>query len=1058
MKRINVLHNAIYKKYLNSLPTQMRTIWLHHIQKYISGQTITPLLLILVCFSLMGFPALALDPAKPIGDFIHESWSVDDGLPQSTIRSMAQTRDGYLWFATHEGVARFDGRKFTVFDEANTPVLRGSGIVALRETRDGSLYMGLRDGGLVRYQHGKFEAVIPAGGLPKGAMSVLEEDAAGALWIGTDGGGLAMLANNTSRIFTTAEGLPDNLVTAIHPTASGDLWIGTVGGLSLIRNGTIIAKPTGEKIDSIYISSILEDRRGQLWVATFGNGLYRRDAVGGTAENGAKVPRESTTATRPKFRAYSRKDGLVSDTLTKLFEDRAGNIWLGSLEGIQRLRIAEKGAVLESGVAFETYNSPSGLSNNFVRDILEDTEGNLWFGTDRGIDRFRDGLFTTWGIQRGMAEEFTRTVMEDKSGAVWVGTSDGLYRFVGQSVRRYDRKDGLLNAAILSLAESKDGTIWVGTTAGGLHRLRDNRFENLGPKLGLGASSVRSILEVSDGALWIATNTGLYRTAPEGSDERAVKRYRGTDGLAGDQVISLYEDRAGVIWVGTREGLASINKTVVNKYPALGNSGPILSINASGVEPDNNIVVTTGNGFALLVGGKALLFQSAQGVPARAFLSAVDDRKGFLWLCSNQGIVRIANQELHELVVGKRSRVNPVSFGRSDGMATVQCNGGSAPAAWRARDGRLMFATARGLAVVDAGKKVKSDLLPPPVHITGILVDSEAVPLTNKLQLAPGKHRLEILYAGLNFADPNKVQYTYRLQGLDQNWIEAGTERRAIYTNLEPGQYQFQVRASNNNGVWSEEGASVAIEYQPQFFERASFRWVGALLIVALGFMAYFARVRILRQQADSLLMVVDERTRDLALEKEKLEHANEEKAQLLVQVKEQSSAYEKLSKADALTGLANRRELERFLSLEFERAWRNQRPLCVVLADLDEFKMVNDQFSHAVGDDVLRTIGQILMDGCRAIDMVARYGGEEFAIVLPETEIAEARLLCERLRAQVEQFNWQSIRPELRMTMSFGIAANTATEIAMDHYKLLDAADEQLYGAKRAGRNCVRG
>ena len=177
-----------------------------------------------------------------------------------------------------------------------------------------------------------------------------------------------------------------------------------------------------------------------------------------------------------------------------------------------------------------------------------------------------------------------------------------------------------------------------------------------------------------------------------------------------------------------------------------------------------------------------------------------------------------------------------------------------------------------------------------------------------------------------------------------------------------------------------------------------------------------------------------------------------------MVQVKEQSSAYEKLSKADALTGLANRRELERFLSLEFERAWRNQRPLCVVLADLDEFKMVNDQFSHAVGDDVLRTIGQILMDGCRAIDMVARYGGEEFAIVLPETEIAEARLLCERLRAQVEQFNWQSIRPELRMTMSFGIAANTATEIAMDHYKLLDAADEQLYGAKRAGRNCVRG
>ncbi len=1035
----------------------MPSIRLHHIQKYISSRAVAPLLAILLCCSLSALPALALDPAKAIGDFIHESWSVDDGLPQSTIRSIAQTRDGYVWFATHEGVARFDGRKFTVFDESTTPVLRGSGVVALRETRDGSLYMGLRDGGLVRYKSEKFEAVTPVGGLPKGALSVLEEDAGGTLWIGTDGGGLAMLANNKSRIFTTAEGLPDNLVTAIHPSASGDLWIGTVGGLSLIRNGKVVARPTGVKVDSIYISSILEDRRGQLWIATFGNGLYRRDAVGISPASGAKGPSESATVVHPEFQHYSRKDGLVSDTLTKLFEDRAGNIWLGSLEGIQRLH---PGAVPESGVTFETFNSLSGLSNNFVRDILEDTEGNLWFGTDRGIDRFRDGLFTTWGMQRGISEEFTRTVMEDKSGIVWVGTSDGLYRLAAQSVRRYDRKDGLLNAAILSLAESKDGTIWVGTTAGGLHRLRQDRFENLGPKLGLGASSVRSVLEASDGALWIATNTGLYRTAPEGSGEGAVKRYRGTDGLAGDQVISLYEDREGVIWVGTREGLATINKMIVKKYPELSNSGPILSIGASGIEPDGNIIVTTGKGFALIVAGKARQFQAAQGVPSRAFLSAVDDRKGYLWLCSNQGIVRIANQELKDIMADKRSQVSPVAFGRSDGMPTAQCNGGSAPAVWRTRDGRLMFATARGLAVVDASKENKRNILPPPVHITGLLVDSEVVPLTEKLALLPGKHRLEILYAGLNFADPDKVHYRYRLQGLDQNWIDAGTERRAVYTNLEPGQYQFQIGASNNSGAWSEEGASIAIEYQPQFFERASFRWGGALLIVVLGFIAYFARVRLLRRQADSLLVLVDDRTRDLAIEKEKLERTNREKASLLVQVQQQSEAYEKLSKEDSLTSLANRRELARFLSNEFERAWRKQRPLCVVLADLDGFKAINDHFSHAVGDDVLRVVARILNEGCRTIDMVARYGGEEFAIVLPETELEAARGLCERLRHAVAQYDWQTIRPELVVTMSFGIATNLPkdTEPAMDHDKLLDAADAQLYGAKSAGRNRVSG
>lgn len=1028
-------------------------------------------------------------PVKPIGDLIHETWSVDDGLPQSTIRSMAQTRDGYLWFATHEGVARFDGQKFTVFNEANTPALRGSGVAALREARDGSLYLGLRDGGLVRYQREEFTAVIPVGGLPKGSVSVLEEDGSGRLWIGTSGGGLATLsvADNTTRGYTTLEGLPHDIVTAIRTTASGDVWIGTFGGLSLVRNGKLTSRPTGEKIDTIYISSILEDSSGRLWVATYGNGLYCREAMKpaagatGGAEKSDVRPRlqsgtQAGSPSGPQFRSYTRRDGLASDTLTRVFEDRAGNIWLGSLEGIQRFSNTATNPKLSasSGGLFETYNSRNGLSNNFVRDILQDVEGSMWFGTDRGIDRFREGLFTTWGAQRGLSEEFSRTVLEDRSGAIWVGTSDGLFRFSGQNIRRYGRKEGLLNSAILSLTEGQDGTIWVGTNAGGMHRLRQDRLENLGGKLGLGASSVRSILETRDGALWMGTNTGLYRveraervalemmkTKTAGpSAGGMVRRYRGVDGLAGDQVISLYEDSANVVWVGTREGLATINNGIITKHAQLGSSGPILSISA---DAKDELTITTANGFALIMAGKAHLFQSAQGIPARAFLSAVDDQKGHLWLCSNQGIVRLNNQELKEVIAGKRERVTPDFYGRSDGMATVQCNGGSAPAAWRTRDGRLMFATARGVAMVDAVKQSKPNLMPPPVHITSVLVDSESMPLTGHVVMRPGKHRLEILYVGLSLADPAKVRYRYRLHGFDPEWIEAGSERRAIYTNLEPGQYQFQVRASNNDGLWNDDGAMLTIDYQPQFFERGVFRWMAALLLVALGFTAYFVRVRILRHQAFSLQQLVDERTRDLALEKEKLERTNEEKASLLVQVKEQSAAYEQLSKTDALTGLANRRELERFLSLEFERAWRNQRPLCVVLADLDQFKQVNDQFSHAVGDDVMRTVARILMEGCRAIDMVARYGGEEFAIVLPETEIAEARLLCERLRSEVEKFNWSSIRPGLSITMSFGIAAHTAhtantADPAMDHDKLLDAADAQLYAAKRAGRNKVLG
>lgn len=1037
-------------------------------------------------------PSRALNSSKPISDFIHETWSVDDGLPQSTVRSIAQTRDGYIWFATHEGVARFDGRKFTVFNEANTRALRGSGIAALRAARDGSLYLGLRDGGLVRLQGDKFAVVSPIGGLPKGSVSVLEEGASGEMWIGTSGGGLAKfsIAENSTQIFTTAQGLPHDIVTSIRPSPSGEIWIGTFAGLSVIRGGVLIKRATGENLDTTYISSILNDRRGGRWIATYGSGLYYQSPALSPAsvipQIATKTIADAATPPASQFRAspfrlYTRRDGLVSDTLTRLFEDREGNIWVGSLEGVQRLRIADDG---KSIAAFETYSAQSSSANNFVRDILQDAEGSLWLGTDRGIERFRDGRFTTWGLQRGLTEQFARTVLEDKSGAIWVGTSDGLFRFAEQKVRRFGREDGLLNSAILSLTETRDGSIWVGTYAGGLHRLRNDKFENWGDKLGLGAASVRAILETRDSALWIGTNTGLYRAMPNGAndantanvankannaDKLAIRHFHAVEGLPGEQVISLFEDGRGVVWVGTREGLATISNAVITKHESLAASGPILSISA---DATGDLVVTTANGFVKIIGGKAYLFQAAQGLPARAFLSAVDDRKGSLWLCSNQGIVRIANSQLQEIIAAKRERATPEYFGRSDGMATVQCNGGSGPAAWRTRDGRLMFATARGLAVVDAGMEVKPNTLAPPVHITDVMIDSEAVALPQifsadaaspapNLILPPGKHRIDISYVGLSLQDPEKVSYRYRLVGFDQDWVKAGGERRAVYTNLAPGQYQFHVIASNNDGVWNERGAVLDIEYRPQFFERASFRWLGALVVVALGVMAYFARVRLLRRQANSLRQLVDDRTKDLAREKEKLERTNEEKAKLLVQVKEQSEAYEKLSKEDALTGLANRRELMRFLSLELERTRRSERALCVVLADLDQFKAVNDEFSHAAGDEVLRLVGQILQNGCRAIDMVSRYGGEEFAIVLPDTGIAEARQLCERLRGDVEKYAWHTIRPSLSVTMSFGIAAAVFTapaSAAINHDKLLDAADAELYNAKRAGRNRVSG
>jgi len=973
--------------------------------------------------------AHALDTKKPLAEFMHQTWSVDNGLPQSTIRGISQTNDGYVWFATHEGVARFDGLLFSVFDEGNTPALHGSGVSALLAQKDGGLLLGLRDGGIVRYYDGKFETMSPRGGLPAGSISVIAEDPSGALWVGTSANGLARIVNGESTVFSMANGLPGNWVTAIRAVSQGDIWIGTSRGLVIYRAGALIKQPTGSWLDAANIVAILQDDKQRLWFATSGEGLAMREGE--------------------TVRRFQRRNGLASDTLTRLRIDRDGALWLGTLEGIQRL----------VGDEFESFAAPDGLTNNFIREIFEDAEGNVWIGTDRGIDRFRDSLISTWGIRKGVAEEFVRVVLEDRRGRIWVGTSDGLFSITQATVKRYGREQGLLNGAILSLAEDADGTLWVGTNGGGLHRLRGERFEQLSAKLGLSTASVRAIVPAKDGSLWIGTNSGLVSWVWRG--QGAPLRLGIGDGLPTEQINALLEDDKGRIWVGARGGLALIEKEdharVKSMGKALGSNNTVLALNA---DTEGRIWVSTVNGLGLLqqgTGGNVALrmFSNKDGIHAQTYFSAIDDARGYLWVCSNHGILKVSKAQLDDVVGGKRQVVEPAIYGRAEGMTTAQCNGASQPAGWRTGDGRMLFPTARGLAVADPGRRAANSLRAPPVHIKSVLVDTEPVTPDARgvVQVPPGKHRLEISYVGLNLADPEKVRYRYQLTGFDRDWVEAGSESKAVYTNVSPGSYPFRVLAGIENGAWNKDGAELIVEQKPNFYQTVWFRVLATVVIVLVAAGAYRGRIAQLNALGRKLQVMVDDRTRDLEREKQKLVAAADEKARLLVQVADAARAYEKLSKEDSLTGLSNRRELDRFLSHEFERAVRHGRTLSVALADLDFFKKINDLHSHAVGDEVLREVANILRLGCRSIDMVGRYGGEEFVLVLPEADRETALQICERLRAAIEAFDWQSRHAGPRVTMSFGLAT-LSSETSFE--RLVALADEKLYEAKEGGRNRV--
>ena len=986
-----------------------------------------------VSVALAACPALALDTSKPLSDLTHQTWSVDEGLPHSTVRSVAQTADGYLWFATHEGAARFDGITFTVFNQANAPALRGSGVASLLTARDGSLVLGLRDAGLARYVQGKFEAINPEGGIPVGTVNFLAEDTGGNLWAAIGSSGLVQIVNNGARMLTVADGLPSSSITAITATSDGSVWIGTSRGLAQFQNGKMTLNPTGSWLDTASIAAIAEDREKRIWFAINGQGI---------------AVREASTA-GPTIRRYGRQQGLASEALTRLLVDRNGGVWVGSLDGVHRL----------VGNAFERFATPDGFTNNYVRDIFEDAEGSIWIGTDRGVNRFRDARITTWGVRKGLTEEFARAVLEDRKGRIWVATSDGLFAVSANGVRRFGRAEGLVNGAVLSLAEDPNGILWIGTNGGGMHRLAAEKIESVSAKFDISVEAVRAILPARDGTLWVGTSNGLLRSSWK--TDVPVTHIRLDDGLSSEQLGALLEDKLGRIWVGTRGGLGIVesgNAAVATRVPGIDAS--VLALNA---DIDGRIWVSTNNGLAYLLPGPASGVHQvrrllpSEGVPAQTYFSALDDQVGNIWTCGNRGIIKIAKSQLAELIAGTRQKLQPAFYGRPEGMATAQCNGTSQPAGMRARDGRLMFPTARGIAIVDPAREAGTNLRAPPVNIKEVLVDAERVQpgAAGNFEVPPGKHRVEIFYVGLSLADPEKVRYRYQLTGFDPDWVDAGREAKAVYTNIGPGSYGFRVQAAREDGAWGEPGAGLMLIQQPRFYETIWFRIAFAVAFLLVVFVIYRGRVAQLNSQRKRLQRMVDERTHDLELEKRKLESINNEKARLLMQVADAAKAYERLSKEDSLTGLSNRRELDRILAHEFERAARNQRPLSVALADLDFFKKINDRFSHAVGDGVLREVAHILKEGCRSIDMVGRYGGEEFVLVLPEADGEVAQQICERLRLSIERFDWAGTQAGLKVTMSFGLATLSGET---SYERLLALADKNLYAAKEGGRNRVCG
>jgi ligand-binding sensor domain-containing protein/signal transduction histidine kinase len=756
----------------------------------------------------------ALDPNKPPNEFGLQVWLTENGLPQNTVQAITQTRDGYLWVGTQEGLARFNSINFTVFDKDNTPQMKSNDVRALLEDRSGALWIATSYG-LVRIQNGAFASFTTSEGLPDNSIAALAQGLDGTIWVGT-ANGLARLNDNSIAVVSSVKEDIQTLMVG----SSGDLLAGSSRGVWRVQaNGSVLQNPWKE-LDGQSVSSIAEDKAGRLWFGT-DDGLIAND--------------------HGRIIVFTTNQGLPDNHVNHVSVDKEGCVWSSTSNGLARLKFESSSSI----------KVVEGLSSNLILTSFEDREGSLWIGTEAGgLNLLRDKKFTTYTTKQGLAGDLIKAVYQDKSGAMWIGTSGaGLSVLKDGKVTNYTTKEGLISNVVLSLYGDDKGTVWIGTPDG-LNRLSGEKFETFTVAEGLSSDQIRSLYVDRSGAVWIGTRNGLNRIK-----DSEFTIFTTKDGLANDFIGAIFEDSNNTLWVGTRAGLSEFKSGKFTNFTTKDglSSDVITSLHEDSTR--NIWIGTNGGGLNRLQNGRVTSYTTRNGLLDNVIYRILEDGQQNLWLSSPKGISKVSLLELND---GNRETVSATSYGTSDGMLTRECSGGGYPAGWRGNDGKLWFSTIKGVAMIDPAN-TQFNKEAPPVSIEQILVDDHLVTANGNVQLSPATTRLDFYYTALSFVAPDKVRFKYKLEGFDPDWVDAGNKRSASYTNLRPGSYTFRVLAANNDGVWNEQGAAFQFYQRPHFYQTYWFYGLLVLLLALLIWSVYQLRVRTLKTQFDAVLV---ERTR----------------------------------------------------------------------------------------------------------------------------------------------------------------------------------------------------
>jgi ligand-binding sensor domain-containing protein len=742
---------------------------------------------------------LVLGTTTAAAQYRFDHWTTDNGLPQNSVRDVVQTRDGYVWLTTFDGLVRFDGVRFTVFNKGNSPGLPGNRFASLVEDREGDLWASTEFGEVVRQHQGRFTTYGQAQGLPAGQVPSLAADAQGNLivyYVHEDAGkrvpSLDPFFRWSAGRFERTEAPRYDFPALILPLdeaqsvrwariIDGDFWIATSrrlvrypqrGGVQVYddRHGLPGTPMTLLAAKNLPLQAVSRDATGRVWLTDLESQrshllstqappelrLGSADGEGtywfGTQDNGLFRARRQTVVPQ----------GLDLREVYPLLERRDGSVWIGAAgQGLFRL---DRGAFTQYPPHIENHDSFSGVATS----LYEDRAGDLWIN---GCWRFVNGRYmpAPWAdaiVFPSKNEAWTMT--EDRAGAYWIGMTDGVVRYQHGTITHFTTKDGLAGNDTKVIIDDGQGGLWLGSY-GGLTHYRDGRFTAWTEKDGLPGATVRALRLDPDGTLWIGTyDSGLGRF----KDGRFT-RYTTKDGLFDDGVFQILEDDG--------------------------------------------------------------------------------DR---LWMSGNRGIARVNRQELIDFAEGRRKAITALAYNKSDGMPSAECNGGRWPAGVRTRDGKLWFPTMAGLAMIDPAG-VQTNPQPPPVVIEAMRVNNQPVSTDSweaalqqpqrALEILPGQDNFEIAYTALSFINSENIRFRYRLEGADAEWVEAGTRRTAYFSHLSPGDYVFHVIAAKSDGAWNERGASVRIRVPTPYWRTPWFVTLALLAVAGLIAAAWQYRVSQLR-------------------------------------------------------------------------------------------------------------------------------------------------------------------------------------------------------------------